>query len=270
LEQHARQSEPSPTGRVRRSTPLEPGEKPADLALDATLKRAVSRLARRGPSSQRLQITTSDLCRKRRYRPCERLIVLLVDASDSMGQGAEARMEASKGAVLALLRKAYQNRSKVALIAFGGEEARVLLPPTRSIDLARRQLERLPTGGATPFADGLCKAWRLIRTEQLKHPGLRPVLVVISDGEANVPLTDGVPAMRELAAVAERVGRERLLSVVIDVTAEQERAADMRRLAALLRASYVRVSDLKARHVLQALPGWKAADAAAGWASPGQ
>lgn len=188
-----------------------------------------------------------------RVRPCDHLIVLAVDSSDSMGEGAAARMKAAKGAVLAILRRAYQNRSHVALVAFGGESAKVILPATNSIHRARRQLELLPTGGATPFADGLLKAWKLIRYERLKNPGIQPVLVVISDGEANVPLTSGVPAMRELLLLAGQVARDEIAAALVDVTHEPGKGMEMRRLAKLMRASYLKVSDLKARHILKAV-----------------
>jgi magnesium chelatase subunit ChlD-like protein len=253
-EKRARVVVESRTGRARRATPLQPGEKPGSLAVDATLKRAVVRLARSGGGVRAIEIQSDDLCRQRRFRPCDNLIVLLVDSSDSMGEGAEARMRACKGAVLALLRRAYQSRSEVALVAFGGEEARVILPPTRNISLARHNLERLPIGGATPFADGLFKAWQLIRRERLKNSGVRPVLVIVSDGEANVPRTGGVPALAELFAVARRLGQDRIVSVLIDVTAEQGKGVEMRRLAAQLGASYVRVHDLKPKHIIDAVP----------------
>jgi magnesium chelatase subunit ChlD-like protein len=253
-EKRARTVVESRSGRYRCSTPLKPGEQATDLALDATLRQAALRLARSGASSVAgFAITPADFHRKRRYRPCDNLIVLLVDSSDSMGEGTEARMKAAKGAVLALLRKAYQSRSEVALIAFGGEEARVILPPTRSVNLARHTLERLPTGGATPFAHGLFKAWELIRCARLKNPGTRAVLVIISDGEANVPMVEGTPTLAELFALAARVQADKIVSVLIDVVTEQRKAIEMPRLARLLGASYVKVSDLKSQHVMQAV-----------------
>ncbi len=162
-------------------------------------------------------------------------------------------MRACKGAVLAILRKAYQSRSSVALVAFGGEQARVVLPPTRSIDLARRRLERLAAGGATPFADGLFRALRLIERARLQDPGVRPVLAIVSDGEANVPLQEGRPAVPELLALATRVAAGRIATALIDVAEEPGRGIEMRHLAVALGASYVHVANLRTRHVLEAV-----------------
>jgi Mg-chelatase subunit ChlD len=251
---------PARTGRFRRALPVAPNEKGFDLAINATLRQATLRQVRSGRRTEgRLAVTVQDLCKKQRYRPCEHLIVLLVDASDSMGQGTEARMKAAKGAVLGLLRRAYENRSEVAMIAFGGEEARVVLPPTRSITLAKHNLERLPSGGATPFANGLFKAWQIIRCQRLKNSGVRPVLVIISDGEANVPLMEGSPAIPELFALAGQVRTDGIVSVLIDVVSEAGQRLAMRRLAAQLAASYLKVDDLKPKHILEAVRkagGW--------------
>ncbi|MCX7826195.1 MAG: VWA domain-containing protein, partial [Verrucomicrobiae bacterium] len=179
------------------------GETGFDIAFDATLRRAAQRFA--SEHAAQPGIAFSDLCKKQRERPCDHLIAFVVDSSESMGADAVARMRAAKGAVLALLRKAYQGRHQVALVAFGGEKARVVLPPTSSISRAQRCLEQLPTGGATPMADGLFQAWQLIRLQRHKQPGIKPILVLISDGEANVPLAEGAPIMRELLHLAERI-----------------------------------------------------------------
>jgi len=179
--------------------------------------------------------------------------VLVVDSSDSMGEGAQARMRAAKGVVLALLHDAYQNRSEVALIVFGGEQARVVLPPTRSVRLAIDRLHRLPTGGATPFADGLFKAWQLVRRERLKNPAVRPILVIFSDGEANVPMIAGSPPRAELLALAGSIARDQISTVLIDVVTEPAKAAELHLLARHLRASYAKASDLKPRTILAAV-----------------
>ncbi len=242
------------SGRYRGSSRVQAGEQGYNVALDATLRQAALRRSREGARpDDAFAVKSEDLRKKRYVRPCETLIVFVVDASDSMGTGAEIRMKAAKGAVLAILRKAYQSRSKVAMVAFGGEEARVVLAPTSSIDVARRRLEHLPTGGATPFADGMSRAWGIVRAERMKNPGVRPILAIISDGEANVPISPGSSPLGELGALAERIGRDGIPAVFIDAAAMPGRPGEMRQIALRMRASYVTMRDLNAPRLLKAV-----------------
>jgi magnesium chelatase subunit D len=244
----------SRSGRYRRAVRVRAGERGYKVALDATLRQAAIRHAReRTLPVKGMALQREDLCKKQYLRPCEHLIVFVVDASDSMGSGAEVRMKAAKGAVLAILRKAYQSRSEVAMVAFGGEQARVALPATSSIETAKRLLERLPTGGATPFADGLSKAWQVIRSSRLKNSGVRPVMVIISDGEANVPLCEGVSPLEELGALAEKIGQDRIEAIFIDAAAPSRRRGEMQSIAHRMRASYVTMHDLTAPRLLKAV-----------------
>jgi Mg-chelatase subunit ChlD len=244
----------APRGRSRSSIGLRPGEPVQDLALNATMKQAVMRQIHSEPTpSQPLHIQQADLRRNLRYRPSSQLIVFVLDTSDSMGDGTVTRMKAAKGAVLAILRKAYQNRNRVALVAFGGEEARVILSPTRSVSLARTRLASLPTGGATPFADGLFKAWKIIQQDRLKHSGANPLLVIISDGEANVPLVEGRPSLPELFELAAAIRRDQIPALIMDVVTEPARRADLTKLARQLGAQLRHVDQLRAAHILQAI-----------------
>jgi magnesium chelatase subunit D len=251
-ERRSRKTIISSRGRFRRAVPLAPGETldGVAVAVSATLRRYALRRARGGPD----HLTPEDLCRQERHRPSDRLILFVLDTSESMGDNPEQRIRAAKGAVFALLRKAYQNRSEVALIAFGGEQATVVLPPTRSIVRARVCLERLPVGGATPFADGLYQAWRLVRRERIRRPGVQPLLVIISDGEANVTLTPGVPPEQELLDLAAQLRAEKVASVLFDVSTVRGKTAELLRLAGSLGGSHMRVSDLRARDLLAAVP----------------
>ena len=231
-----------------------PGESSYSVAVDATLRRAAFRQAGEGQNGPRkLCLTVADLCKKLRVRPCEHLVVFVVDTSDSMGGQRRQRMQVAKGAVIALLRHAYQGRHRVALVAFGGEEARVVLPPTHSVNLAVERLREMPSGGATPMADGLQKALQIVQTERLKHPGIRPVLVVISDGEANVPLVSGVPPLRELLALAERIHRAKITSVFLDAAMETGKSSSMPPIAARMGAAYRALGELRPRQILECL-----------------
>jgi magnesium chelatase subunit D len=114
------------------------------------------------------------------------LLAFVVDASGSMA--ARRRMELVKGTVLGLLRSAYEQRDEVAVIAFRGLQAEVLLPPTRSVEQAEQALRTLPTGGRTPLAHALVTAEAVIHQARRVNSSLPVLLILLSDGRANVPL----------------------------------------------------------------------------------
>ena len=225
-------------------------EKDFDMALASTLRAAAMRHASDAHGAP-FAVTRADLRKKVRERPRTALIVFVVDASDSMGAG--PRMAAAKGAIIALLASAYQRRNRVALIVFRDECAETLLQPTTSVAIARERLRRLPTGGTTPFADGLLMAWQLVKAERAKDPSIEPLLVVLSDGEANVPLGIGADAMKELHALARRVRQDNVHAVAIDTESPLARSDKMRLFAESLGAAYHHVDGLKARHVVDAV-----------------
>ena len=164
--------------------------------LTATLTAAAPYQVQRGRTGPGgLRLRRDDLREARREGRESNLILFLVDASGSMA--ARARMGAVKGAVLSLLLDAYQRRDKVGLITFRGSAARVLLPPTSSVEAAAARLAELPTGGRTPLAAGLLRAHEVLRTERLRDPDRRPLLVVVTDGRATSSgVTASDPAAR--------------------------------------------------------------------------
>ncbi|MHB1533958.1 MAG: VWA domain-containing protein, partial [Acidimicrobiales bacterium] len=224
----------------------------ASVAVGATVRAAAARRStspphRAGPAAGGLAlIGPGDVREAVRVRPAANLVVIAVDASGSMG--AEQRMTATKGAILGLLLDAYQRRDLVALVAFRGENAEVLLRPTGSVEVARARLAELPTGGRTPLAAGITTAAALAAggARSTTH---RPVLVVVTDGRATWA-PGGTDPVEAAEAAAAAVARRGIVSVVVDVEqAEGGRAAPLGlavRLARLMGAEHVPLRQLTA------------------------
>ncbi|WP_233548335.1 magnesium chelatase subunit D [Aurantiacibacter zhengii] len=219
----------------------------ARLALVDTLRSAVpwQALRRRELSTPRedVLVRKSDL-RIRRFE--ERSAAVTIFAVDASGSAAMARLAEAKGAVELLLAQAYVTRSEVALIAFRGEGAELLLPPTRSLTRARRALAGLPGGGGTPLAAGLHAARHL--GESVAARGSTPFLVFLTDGSANIG-ADGFPGRAQARADAEKAARaiaaSGLAAVVVDIAPRPR--PDARDLAAAMAARYLPLPMADAR-----------------------
>jgi len=251
---HDKRLNSAKAGRYVRSSPVGEKEESFDVAVDATLRAAAlhrTRNKERHSASSSFTIQSEDLRKKIRRRYRYFLVIFVVDSSDSMG--ARERMSAAKGAILALLKTAYQKRDRVALVCFRKEQAEIVLEPTTSVALARERLKRLPTGGATPFADGLLKAWQIVKNERVKDPSIKPVMVIISDGEANVPIESGRTALEELLTLASAMKKDPIHFVVIDTKQAELKSDNMRRLADSLNAQYYLIDHLKAGSLVHAV-----------------
>ncbi len=203
-----------------------------DIAFDATLRAAAPyqrQRAQEGGNDLALKLRLSDLQRKVRVRRTGNLILFVVDASWSMA--ASERMEATKGAIMSLLIDAYQRRDQVGLVVFQRDRARVVLPPTNSVDLAQKALQNLPVGGKTPLSHGLYTAYQVIEAAKRRDPELRPLLILLTDGAGNVSMT-GLPAQEEAMRMAELFAQAQIRSIVINM----EHAAFDRGLAQALAA----------------------------------
>ncbi|MCG6931741.1 MAG: VWA domain-containing protein [Desulfofustis sp.] len=242
------------SGRYVKAAPLADGERDFDIAADATIRSALLRQAGSGRVDA-LSVRAGDLHKKIYQRHVKSLIVFVVDCSESMGEeGAQERIRAAKGTILGILTTAYQKRYRVGLVSFFDESAEVVLPPTSSVTMARRSLHSLPVGGATPFAHGLMKAWQMIRTERIKDHEIRPLLVILSDGEANVPYDPELPHSRiaeELMQIAGRIGGDRVSSLVIETRPLRSPSDTMRRLAESLGGRYYHSTTFKNSDLLR-------------------
>ena len=192
---------------------LSPGDY-ADIAFDATFRQAAPHQVQRMHDDVSFAVTADDLHRKVRVRRAANLVLFVVDASWSMA--AAARMEATKGAVMSLLVDAYQRRDRVGVVVFQKERAWEALPFTSSVELARRVLRKIPVGGKTPLPAGLFLAYKMIKRELNLNPELMPLMILLTDGAANVSLA-GRPAMEESYALAELIRDKGVRSVVVNM-----------------------------------------------------
>ena len=174
----------------------------SDLAFDATFRQAAPHQIRREHKNVALAIESHDLRKKVRVRRAANLILFVVDASWSMA--AAERMTATKGAIMSLLIDAYQKRDRVGLVVFQKEDARLVLPPTSSVDLAQKLLKDIPVGGKTPLSAGLVLAHQVLVRERARDREVMPLMIIVTDGAGNVSMTD-LPPQEEATRVAAMI-----------------------------------------------------------------
>ncbi len=203
------------SGRFTRSRQANPV---TDIAFAATIRAAAPYQKVRGRiNSNKLELRPDDLRQKVRERKTRSLIVFVVDGSDSVM--ARQLMPKTKRILLALLQNAYEKRDRVAMLVFRFAQGRVILPPTRNFARARRSIEELYIGGCTPLATGLLEGLRLAETERQRDPTTRPILIVLTDGLANIDLSGNMrhdTPRRDALNIALEIATRQIPTVMID------------------------------------------------------
>lgn len=219
-----------------------------DLAFDATLRAAApyQQERKQKDDSVAFHVKRQDYMKKVRVRRAANLILFLVDASWSMAVA--ERMSATKGAIMSLLADAYQRRDRVGLIVFQKDRATLVLPPTNSVQLAQRALRNIPVGGKTPLSAGLELAHEVLQRELMLHPDVRPILIVMTDGAGNVAQGAFAP-LEESYLIAEKIEKEDVYCIVINMEAETYDQGLALELANRLDAPCLTISELKAEHL---------------------
>lgn len=239
LERSARQGKAEPGRRQSRETTAVAGAPVAlrafsgnasAIAWDDTLKHAAIGDAGEGA----LALDSGQIKEHIREFKTGALVLFVVDASGSMN--AQARMKVAKTAALSLLVDAYQRRDQVGMIAFRGDGAELLLPPTRSADAAEKALAEMITGGRTPLAAGLRLAEQVI-SRRSPQESLEPFIVLITDGRATVAA--GADPLVETLALTEQFRKRRIAGLVIDTESGAARLGYAKRIADSWGAHYV-------------------------------
>ncbi len=229
-----------------------PDGKTGDIAFDATVRAAAPyQIERRQKTEVRIRkgliIEQEDIRKKIRKKRVGNLVLFVIDSSGSMG--ANQRMVAAKGAIFSLLIDSYQKRDRVGMVAFKQERAEVLLPPTNSVELASAKLKELPTGGKTPLSAGLQLGFDIIQRELRKDERLATLMVLITDGKANVSIEKGNNPLEEGKKIAYRIKQAGIKSLVIDTETGFVRIGKLPQFAEAMGGRYYHLEDIKAENI---------------------
>lgn len=222
------------------------------IDLVATLRAAVpwqTIRRKQNPERSGVLILPSDIHVKVYQEVSDRLLIFAVDAS---GSSAVARLAEAKGAVELMLADAYARRDHVSLVAFRGESADLILPPTRSLVQTKRRLAGLPGGGGTPLAAGLKAAADL--AQRARAQGMSPSVAVLTDGRANVPLpgkSGRAAAQIDAQAMARHIRSLNIPSAMIDTSVRPHR--DLRTLCGVMGAEYIPLPRADAKGLSRAI-----------------
>ena len=218
-------------GAVIGSDRLTPDEEGALDAL-ATARHAIARIAAQREDGSSSGLEMEDLRRSLKLAHQARLVVVVLDASGSMGL--ERRIAAAREVLVSVLEDSYERRNRVSLVSFAGDSARALVSSARSVEMVERKLNQLRSGGLSPLAAGLRLGRELAMAG--RKQGLSPEVVVISDGRATGGVGDPVA---EAAEEARELARAHLSGTFVDLDVEVPSLGLMKRFAQLAEARVV-------------------------------
>jgi Mg-chelatase subunit ChlI/Mg-chelatase subunit ChlD len=162
-----------------------PKGKPVDIHLPASIRESARRQRdREKPAGLAVKLCVEDIREKLRLYRAPATIVFVVDLSGSMLLNAEAVREA----LLRLHNDAYRCRDRVGIVALKDMGAVVVQHPITNLRVVAKKLMNLKVSGYTPLAAGMLKAWEVLKEEKKRNPSIIPIMVLITDGNANVPL----------------------------------------------------------------------------------
>ena len=225
-----------------------PKGKIRDFAFDATIRAAAPYQTKNKENNLMISIKKEHIRVKVREKRTGASILFVVDSSGSMG--VKKRMEAVKGAIMSLLKDAYEKRDKVGMVSFRRDRAEELLPITRSIDLAQKKLEKLTTGGKTPLAEGIAKAYTIMKNEIRKDKEIVPLIVFLSDGKGNFSVS-GKDPVKESIEMAEKIKNDGIRAIVIDTEEGFIKLEMAKTLSEAMKADYYKLENLKSEDMLK-------------------
>ena len=222
-----------------------PKGKVNDIALCASIRAAAPYQILRDHEDMAIVLKIDDLREKIREKKQGNSVLFLVDGSGSIG--AQKRMVAVKGAILSMLKDAYQKRDEIGMAVFRIDKAEELLPLTKSILKAYNVLAEIPTGGRTPLIHGLLKGHEILKDKISKYSS--PVMVILSDGRCNVSYTNGMRAIDEMLLTARSLSESKIRFIVIDTEVGKLRFGLALELCRALNGTYLCLEDLNAEYI---------------------
>jgi magnesium chelatase subunit D len=198
-----------------------PGERINDVDIVATIRAAAFHQKEVGNRDKGcLSIRSEDIREKLLKKKISFATVILIDSSGSITR---KEMERLKGMAYSLIEDSYQKRDKVGLVAFRNHQAQKLMPlcPRSYFKQAMECIRDVPSGGGTPLASGLLEAARLLSCNQKRYAGCIPVIILMSDGKANIPTSNRIKIKDEIRMICRKIRSQGFFLVFIDTDMAQ-------------------------------------------------